>query len=156
MLYYATRHSRSLVRLSEVASSSSLMRYQLIWIISGLVALSGVLWGLLTESRTRIKYTWFLLCISFVILVLPQRPPWIYQLATALAQLAALHLITILVFRVALRRLDLPVIISDVAVMAGYAVVLLILLANLGVNVPGLIATSAVIAAILGLALQES
>lgn len=132
------------------------MRYQLIWVIAGLAALSGVLWGLLTESRSRVKYTWLLLCISFLFLWLPARAPWMDHVAIALAELAALHLFTIVVFRVVLRRFDLPMIISDVAVMAGYAVVLVSLLVELGVhNIGGLIATSAVLTAIIGFAFQE-
>lgn len=131
------------------------MQYPLIWVIGGVAVLSGVVAALLSEARSRMKYTALLLCASLLFAWLPGRTPWMDQAAIALAELAALHLFTILIFRVALRRFELPVIVSDFVVIAGYAVVLLTLLAKLGVNVPGLIATSAVLAAIIGLSFQD-
>jgi CRP-like cAMP-binding protein len=47
------------------------------------------------------------------------------------------------------------VILTDVVIVAGYAVVLFTLLVHVGVNVSGVIATSALLAGIVGLALQE-
>ena len=67
----------------------------------------------------------------------------------------AVRVAAILDFRVLLHRAGWPVILTDVVIVGGYAVVLLTLLVHVGVNVSGLIATSALLAGIIGLALQE-
>ncbi|MEP6537240.1 MAG: mechanosensitive ion channel family protein [Bryobacteraceae bacterium] len=131
------------------------MDFQLMWGAVALAALGGVLWGLAREYRSRLRYSLVLLAACFVLLVLPQHQPWMHDAALALAQLIALHVFSILVFRILFHRFALPVIVSDIVVIVGYAVILLNLLAHLGVNVSGLIATSAVVAAVIGLALQE-
>jgi small-conductance mechanosensitive channel/CRP-like cAMP-binding protein len=133
----------------------SMLHDRLIWLLGGLIALSALVWLLVGESRSRIKYTWFLICGAILLALVPHPQSWMREVAVALAELAALHLLTVLFFRFILRRLELPVIISDFAVIAVYAVVLLSLLAHLGVNLAGLIATSAVAAAVIGLALQD-
>jgi small-conductance mechanosensitive channel/CRP-like cAMP-binding protein len=128
---------------------------RLLWLLGGLIALCGLVWLLVRESRSRIKYTWFLIFGALLLALIPHPQSWMREVAIALAELAALHLLTLLLFRFALRRLELPVIVSDFAVIAVYTVVLLSLLAHLGVNLAGLIATSAVAAAVIGLALQD-
>ena len=131
------------------------MDLQLTWGAVALAAIAGLLWGLAGQYRSRLRYSVLLLAACFVLLALPQRQPWMHEAALALAQLVALHVLSILLFRILFHRFGLPVIVSDIVVIAGYVVVVLNLLARLGVNVSGLIATSAVLAAVLGLALQE-
>jgi len=131
------------------------MDFQLIWGAIALAMLAGLLWGLARQYRSRLRYSIVLLAACFVLLALPQRQPWMHDAALALAQLIALHVFSILFFRILFHRFGLPVIVSDIVVIVGYAVIVLSLLARLGVNVSGLIATSAVLAAVIGLALQE-
>ncbi len=131
------------------------MDLQLTWGAVALAAIAGLLWGLARQYRSRLRFSILLLAACFVLLALPQRQPWMHEAALALAQLVALHVLSILLFRILFHRFGLPVIVSDIVVIAGYAVIILTLLARLGVNVSGLIATSAVLAAVIGLALQE-
>ncbi len=128
---------------------------QLTWGLVALAVLAGLLWGLSREYRSRLRYSVLLLAACFVLLALPQRQPWMHEAAVALAQLVALHVLSILLFRILFHRFGLPVIVGDIVVIAGYVVIVLSLLARIGVNVSGLIATSAVLAAVIGLALQE-
>lgn len=128
---------------------------QLTWSVVALTAIAGLLWGLARQYRSRLRYPALLLATCFVLLALPQGQPWMHEAALALAQLVALHVLSILLFRILFHRFGLPVIVSDIVVIAGYAVIILSLLARMGVNVSGLIATSAVLAAVIGLALQE-
>src|SRR4051812_43867684 len=136
-----------------------MMDNQLIWGACLLAFFLAALWGFVREYRSRLRYTFLLLVACFVLLLLPrflpQSQPWMHEGALALAELVAVHVVSILLFRMLFHRFGLPVIISDIVVIAGYAVVSLTLLAHLGVNVSGLIATSAVLAAVIGLALQE-
>src|SRR4051812_20128249 len=136
-----------------------MMDSQLIWGACLLAFFLAALWGFVREYRSRLRYTFLLLVACFVLLLLPrflpQSQPWMHEGALALAELVAVHVVSILLFRMLFHRFGLPVIVSDIVVIAGYAVVALTLLARLGVNVSGLIATSAVLAAVIGLALQE-
>jgi len=61
----------------------------------------------------------------------------------------------VLLFRVILRRLRVPSILIELAIGAGYIVIILGLLARVGVNLTGIIATSAVATAMIGFSLQE-
>jgi len=131
------------------------MDLQLTWGAVALAALAGLLWGVAREYRSRLRYSILLLAACFLLLTIPPTQPWIHEAAVALAQLVALHVLSLLFFRILFHRFGLPVIVSDIVVIAGYAVIVLTLLARLGVNVSGLIATSAVLAAVIGLALQE-
>jgi CRP-like cAMP-binding protein/small-conductance mechanosensitive channel len=132
-----------------------MMEVQLIWGAILLAVLASVLWLFAPEYRSRLRVTWLLLSACFVLVLLPQRQPWMHEVALALAELAAVALFSIVLFRILFHRFGLPLIVSDLVVIVGYAVIALTLLARLGVNVSGLIATSAVLAAVIGLALQE-
>ncbi len=128
---------------------------QLVEIVAILAALSGLLWLFAPVYRARLRPNWLLLAASIALAFLPQQPHWVADLALALAEVVAVRVIAILIFRVVLHRAGWPIILTDVAIVGGYAVVLLDLLVRVGVNVSGLIATSALLAGIVGLALQE-
>jgi len=64
------------------------MDFQLIWGAVALAALAGSLWGLARQYRSRLRYSIVLLAVCFVLLVLPQRQPWMHEAALALAQLS--------------------------------------------------------------------
>lgn len=131
------------------------MHTQLTAMVAILAALSGALWLLAPLYRSRMGPNWVLLAISIALGFIPQQPHWVEDLALALAEVVAVRVIAILIFRVVLHRAGWPIILTDVAIVAGYAVVFLNLLVHVGVNVSGLIATSALLAGIVGLALQE-
>lgn len=86
----------------------------------------------------------------------PYSAPWVPEASLALLQLAGLHLIVTAIFDVLLRRLKLPQLVGDLTVGAGYVVVLIALLGRAGVNLTGIVATSAVVTAVIGFALQDT
>src|SRR6266404_8484078 len=106
-----------------------MMEAQLIWGVIVLAILAGVLWLFAPEYRSRLRYTWLLLTVCFVLLLLPQRQPWMHEVALALAELIAVALFSIVLFRILFHRFGLPLIVSDLVVIVGYAVIALTLLA---------------------------
>jgi small-conductance mechanosensitive channel len=76
-------------------------------------------------------------------------------IASALAELAAAQLAVILLFDLLLRKVRIPKVITEILIAASYVAVIFHLLYRLGVNVTGIFATSAVAAAVVGLALQD-
>jgi small-conductance mechanosensitive channel/CRP-like cAMP-binding protein len=123
--------------------------------IAVLALLTGVLWLLAPAFRSRMHANGLLLAFALALEFWPQQPSWVGDWAVALAQVVAVRVAAILIFRLVLHRTRWPVILTDVVLVGGYAVVLLNLLVKVGVNVSGLIATSALLAGIVGLALQE-
>src|ERR1700678_4250622 len=111
--------------------------------IAVVAALSSVLWLLAPAYRSRMQANWLLLGISLALELAPQHSPWAADLAAALTEVAAIRVAAILIFRIVLHRTGWPVILTDVAFVGGYAVALVNLLIEVGVNVSGLIATSA-------------
>jgi CRP-like cAMP-binding protein/small-conductance mechanosensitive channel len=73
----------------------------------------------------------------------------------ALIELAAAQIAIVVVFDLLLKNVRVPKFASEIAVAASYVAVILELLYKLGVNVTGIFATSAVAAAVVGLALQD-
>src|SRR5207248_1707156 len=61
----------------------------------------------------------------------------------------------VVIFRVILKRLETPRILVELLIGAGYAMIVLGLLTRVGVNLTGLVATSAVVTAVLGFGLQD-
>src|ERR1051326_624913 len=131
------------------------MHTELTEIVAILAVLSGALWLFAPVYRPRLRPNWLLLGASLALGFLPQQPHWVEDLALALAEVVGVRVVAIVIFRVVLHRAGWPIILTDVAIVAGYAVVLLGLLVHVGVNVSGVIATSALLAGIVGLALQE-
>ena len=85
----------------------------------------------------------------------PAGPRWISEAVLALAEAIALHLAAVIVFRVFLKRLETPRILIELLVGAGYAAIVVGLFTRVGVNLTGLVATSAVVTAVLGFGLQD-
>lgn len=131
------------------------MHVQLNAIIATLALLCGALWLFTPVYRSLLRPNWLLLGAALILEYIPRQPPWLGEVAMALAALVGVNVGATLLFRILLKRAGWPVILTDVAIVAGYAVVFLVLLVRVGVNVSGLIATSALLAAVVGLALQE-
>ena len=134
------------------------MHPELGWILLGLAVAAGVIGLAAPTERRRIRYTAILTGTALLMWMtarLPNAPLSVGESAMALAQIVAIHLGALLLFNVLLRRLHVPRLVSDIAIGAGYAVVLLGLLSRVGVNLTGIIATSAVLTAVIGFSVQD-
>ncbi len=131
------------------------------WIPVVLFAVSLALWRRARE-RARLRGAWMFLGLWAAIrLVMLLAPDWlpgatvIEPVSLALVELAAVLIAVVVVADVILRQLALKKFIVEIAIVAGHIIVLIHLLFELGVNVTGIFATSAVATAVLGLALQD-
>ena len=130
----------------------------LIWILPLLALLGLVLGAASPPDRYRVRYS-LGLCAAALIFWGVYRlgdQPWALEAGWALAELAGVHLFVILLFHVVLRRWSPPEIVSDLTLGAGYLVVFFAMLPRVGVNLTGIIATSAVATAVIGFALQDT
>jgi small-conductance mechanosensitive channel/CRP-like cAMP-binding protein len=130
----------------------------LVVVVAGAVALAR--WT--PVDRRRISAIWAfagLAVLTFAISLAPTLEPRqrlvAAETARAFSEIAAIQFASLLLIQVILRRFALPRIASDLFAGLGYLLVLLNLLARLGVNVTGLIATSAVFTAVVGFGLQD-
>ncbi len=83
----------------------------------------------------------------------PADPPWPAKLAQCCMLLATAQLFVQLVLQ---QRRNVPRIVDDLVLVAAYIGALLYLLSLAGVNLYGIITTSAVVTALIGLAMQET
>jgi small-conductance mechanosensitive channel/CRP-like cAMP-binding protein len=130
----------------------------LIWILPLMAVLGLVLRAVSAGDRYRIRYS-LGLCAASLVLWGAYRlleAPWMLEAAWALAELAGVHLVAILLFHILLRRWRPPEIAADLAIGAAYILIFFALLSRVGVNITGLIATSAVATAVIGFALQDT
>ena len=128
------------------------------WTLLGLICASLLLWRLAPAERRRIGFVWALSVAALVLWLLaglPSSPLWIAQTARALLELIGLHLAVVFVFQVILKRWRAPRILSDLIIGVGYAAILIGLLTRVGVNLTGIIATSAVATAVIGFGMQD-
>jgi CRP-like cAMP-binding protein/small-conductance mechanosensitive channel len=128
------------------------------WTLLGLFAGSMLLWWLAPAERRRIRFACGLSVVALLLWLsagLPQAPAWIAESALALEKVIGLHLAAVLLFRVILRRFHVPGILIELTIGAGYIAILLDLLARVGVNLAGIVATSAVVTAVIGFSLQD-
>ena len=132
------------------------MHADLTLIVAILGFLSAALWLLIPAYRPRLRANWILLAVAIALHLIPQRTNWGEDLAIAFTEVVGVRLIGLIVFRLVLHRAGWPVILTDVAIVGGYIIVLINFLMHVGVNVSGLLATSALLAGILGLAMQEA
>jgi CRP-like cAMP-binding protein len=128
------------------------------WTLLGLFCASMLLWQFLPAERRRIRFAWALSVVAFVLWLaarIPAAPRWIAESALAIEEVVGLHLAALLLFRVMLRRFRVPSILIELSIGAGYIAIVLDLMARTGVNLTGIIATSAVATAVIGFSLQE-
>jgi small-conductance mechanosensitive channel/CRP-like cAMP-binding protein len=133
-----------------------------LWIAAGLCAISVLLWRILPDDRSRVRTAFGFLalwaCTAIVSLgeTYENIPAQVTnEIGRTLLVLAAIQAGCLFIFDLALRRLRLPKLASEMAIVAAYGAALLHLLNRLGVNATGLFATSAVATAVIGLALQD-
>jgi len=82
-------------------------------------------------------------------------PMALAAIAAALLELAAIQVAVVLIFGIILRRLQIPKFALETLIVSSYIAVLVHLLISVGVNISGVFTTSAVAAAVVGLALQD-
>jgi CRP-like cAMP-binding protein/small-conductance mechanosensitive channel len=128
------------------------------WVLLVLFCGSLPLWRLAPTERRRIGFVWALSVAALLLWLatgLPSSPPWVAETARAILELIGLHLAVVVLFQVILRRWRTPRILSDLIIGAGYAAILIALLTRVGVNLTGIIATSAVATAVIGFGMQD-
>jgi len=125
-----------------------------------LVGLAAALWKI--GSHKRLRSALAFLALSFIVWgaetigsamginAAPAR-----EVAIAFIGLAAVQLIAGAIFNFAVERARVPRFAGEMAVVACYIIIVVRLFFNLGVNVAGFFATSAVATAVIGLALQD-
>ena len=131
------------------------------WLIPALFALS-LAFLRVTRERKRLRSAWTLLVLAAIAWLaanyfgaLLPGPEFIRHLTRAFVLLAITQLAVIFLVDVLLRNIHVPKLGLETGIVASYIAILVQLLLSLGVNVSGLFATSAVAAAVVGLALQE-
>lgn len=131
------------------------------WVPPLLFACSLALWKIARE-RARLRTAWVFLSLWAGIWITTFLPSnWlpsgsvVAEVSLALVELAALLVSVVVVFDLLLRKAHVPKFVTEVALVAGYVAIVFHLLFNLGVNVTGIFATSAVATAVVGLALQD-
>ena len=123
------------------------------WIAAAVFISAAVLWTLLPSSRGRFRGALVFTLLWLVGWTLPSET--LHTVALSMLEMAALQVVAGIAFDVAVLRMKLPRFVIEMAVVAGYAVILFKLLFSLGVNLTGIFATSAVATAVVGFALQD-
>ena len=133
------------------------MNYTEATLLLAAILCSGFCWRVWPTERRRLFVAWLLIACSigcqFAGSILHAR--WSTELAGAFRQLAAIQFLAIFVAEVLLRRWSMHMILSDLAVNLSYLAVIFRLLSRLGADINGLIATSTVVTAIIGLSMQD-
>jgi small-conductance mechanosensitive channel/CRP-like cAMP-binding protein len=131
------------------------------WLIPVLFALTIGLWPIARE-RGRLRTSIVLLALAVGIGLLSRLPAyWFFapgvvrEVAFAFAELSVVQVLAVIAFDLVLRRIRVPKFASEILIVAAYFAVIFEVLFKLGVNVTGIFATSAVAAAVVGLALQD-
>ncbi|HEX4749931.1 MAG TPA: mechanosensitive ion channel family protein [Bryobacteraceae bacterium] len=135
-----------------------ILHHQLPYILAACAVISGFIWKFVLSERRRATTTLQLLVVAavFWLSALETNLRWLWEISLALAEIGVVQIAAILIFRFALWRLRAPLIVRDVFLAICYAVVLLATLSRFGTNVLGIVATSTVITAIIGLSLQDT
>jgi CRP-like cAMP-binding protein len=129
---------------------------------AGLFALALLLSRILREDRSRVRTAFgFLLLWTCAAFISAGEAYWnipskiTLEIGRTLLVLAAIQTGCLLLFEIVLRRLHPPKLASEMAIVAASCAALFHMLNRLGVNATGLFATSAVVTAVIGLALQD-
>ncbi|HVY94902.1 MAG TPA: mechanosensitive ion channel family protein [Bryobacteraceae bacterium] len=132
------------------------------WIATGLFAAAITLWRILPEDRSRVRPAFgFLVLWALADLMSAGAAYWkipanvVNQVGQTLLILTAIQTGCLFLFDLVLRRVRLPKLASEMAIVVAYGIALFHMLNRLGVDATGLFATSAVATAVVGLALQD-
>lgn len=126
------------------------------WMLLAAFATSLVLWVVRATSHRQIKSSWIYCALGITLWLLYPAPAGIgAALALAFTELAVLQLAVAALDVLVLTRFNAPRFVSEILLAGGYIVVLIAVPAHVGLNITGLIATSAVVTAVVGLSLQD-
>ncbi len=127
------------------------------WALLVCLGLSVFFWWTCPAERRRLLAGWIFALAAgiFAFAFYNAGQTWLALTAEAFAQLAIVQILSIGIFRLALGRWKIPLILPEILLLIAYLWVIFHLLSRIGVNVTGLIATSAVITAVIGLSMQE-
>src|SRR5262249_26743530 len=140
------------------------------WVAIGFVVIAFVLFNLAPHEHRRIRAAMFLFVLSFLITLVAtvlvasgsSMDGFSYRLTRWLALLidsvAIINLIGVLVFSVALKlfRVTVPMLLHALVLALAYIFTAITLLYRIGVDLAGLVATSAVITAVIAFSLQDT
>ena len=139
------------------------------WVLAGVIAAALALFVFLPRERPRVRAAVFLFVLAMIGLLvggvllglgLEEHPAYLTIRGSArfLVAVAIVNLAGVFVFGVALPavRLEAPRIMQDLLVGIAYIVIALVVLTGSGVDLRGIVATSAVITAVIGFSLQDT
>lgn len=140
------------------------------WVAIGFMLLAVILFALVPQERMRMRNAVLLFVVSFIGLLVvavlgwygavPHSTPyrWTRWLSHFIASVAIVNLLSVFVFDVALDAIKLkpPRIMRDLMLAFAYIIIALSLLSQSGVDLTGIVATSAVITAVIGFSLQDT
>jgi small-conductance mechanosensitive channel/CRP-like cAMP-binding protein len=141
-----------------------------LWVVLGFVAAMGALLAWVPLQRRRVGRSLLLFMLSVVCLLISAGllsdgfPSdvgaylWVRFIGLLLLSVAIINVAGVLVFDVGLTaiRLRPPAIVSDLLVAVAYLAATISLLSQIGVNLTGIVATSAVVTAVIGFSLQDT
>lgn len=128
------------------------------WVLGGVALAASVLfWRIWPSDRRRIYAAWVLIALDFAFRALAPslRTQWLSEVGGAFGELALVQFLTVVFSQMLVRRWAMQMIISDIGLAAAYILVVFRLLSRLGTDINGLIATSTVVTAIIGLSMQD-
>jgi small-conductance mechanosensitive channel/CRP-like cAMP-binding protein len=145
------------------------------WVVLGVIVAAFLLFTLVPQERMRIRGSVFLFALSFLAMLtsglflsygadakgmnpLSTAYRWVSWAAVFIEAVAIINLTSVLVFDVLLDaiRLKPPRILRDLMIAFTYIIVAITLLSRSGVDLTGIVATSAVITAVIGFSLQDT
>jgi small-conductance mechanosensitive channel/CRP-like cAMP-binding protein len=140
------------------------------WLSLGFVLVALILSVLVPAERPRLRTALILYSLSFMGLLFAgallasgqteqaELYRWIAWFSRFVLSVAVINLASVLVFDVALgtARLTPPRILRDVIIALAYVIAAIMLLSTVGVNLTGIVATSAIITAAIGFSLQDT
>lgn len=126
------------------------------WTLLAAFLLSLILWIGRAASHRQIKSSWAYCALGITLwLRYPSESGTGAALALAFTELAVLQLAVAALDLMVLKRFRAPKFVGEILLAGGYVVVLISVPAHMGLNITGLITTSAVVTAIIGLSLQD-
>ncbi|HXY41964.1 MAG TPA: hypothetical protein VEQ10_19970, partial [Vicinamibacteria bacterium] len=136
------------------------------WVLLLLVLVSLVVRLTPRVDRSLLRAPWLLMMVHLLLLpavglvaqLQPDTRDEVHLVALAMALLTAINAATVLVFGVALPWVGLRLsrIFQDVATAVAWVVAIFTLLSRAGFNVSGIVATSAVLTAVIGFSLKDT
>jgi small-conductance mechanosensitive channel/CRP-like cAMP-binding protein len=127
------------------------------WFLPAAILCSLILWITRAATLRQLRYIWVYCGLSLVL--------WIAfpasgggagpQASLAFAELAGVMIVVVTLEFAILRRIHAPRFVTEILITGGYLLVIFSLMRHTGFNVTGMITTSAVATAVIGLALQD-